>query len=111
MYIEGKSQYEKNPVITVSGFEREVFEGYDRIVEELKQRVTKRPFVMVVDCYPGVNDHEVLEALSRLGADRLILTAELFKKEATILEQLKYQLTDDRVFGKLYGGRNPGFYG
>ena len=59
---------------------------------------------MVVDCYPGVNDEEVLEALSQLGADRLVQTAEIFKEEKAIREQLKYQLTDDRVFGKMYAG-------
>ena len=34
----------------------------------------------------------------------MILTEELFKGEQTIRQQLKYQLTDDRVFGKLYAG-------
>ena len=60
--------------------------------------------MLTVDCYPGVDDGELLGALKALGADRVILTEELFKGEQTIRQQLKYQLTDDRVFGKLYAG-------
>lgn len=104
MYIDRKSQYEKYPEIKIRDFEGEVFAGYGEITEELKSRVKHTPFVMVVDCYPGVNDEEVLKALSQLGADRLVQTAEIFKEEKAIREQLKYQLTDDRVFGKMYAG-------
>lgn len=104
MHIDRKSQYEKYPQIKIRNFEHQVFAGYGEITEELKSRVKHTPFVMVVDCYPGVNDEEVLEALSRLGADRLVQTADIFKEEKAIREQLKYQLTDDRVFGKMYAG-------
>ena len=104
MHIDRKFQYEKHPEIKVQGFEREVFDGYGEIIEELKSKIKKTPFIMVVDCYPGVDDKEVLTALSRLGADRLVQTAEVFKEEKTIQEQLKYQLTDDRVFGRMYAG-------
>lgn len=104
MHINRKSQYEKYPQIKIQNFEHQVFAGYGEITEELKSRVKHTPFVMVVDCYPGVNDEEVLEALSRLGADLLVQTADIFKEEKAIREQLKYQLTDDRVFGKMYAG-------
>lgn len=104
MHIDRKFQYEKHPEIKVQGFEHEVFDGYGEIIEELKSKRKKTPFIMVVDCYPGVDDKEVLAALSRLGADHLVQTAEVFKEEKTIQEQLKYQLTDDRVFGRMYAG-------
>ncbi|WP_024345138.1 mannose-6-phosphate isomerase [Lacrimispora indolis] len=104
MQIDRKFQYEKYPEIKITGFEREVFDGYGEIIEELKSKIRKTPFVLVVDCYPGVDDEEVLEALSLLKPDRLVQTAEVFKEERTIREQLKYQLTDDRVFGKMYAG-------
>lgn len=104
MHIDRKSQYEKYPEIKVRGFDHEVFDGYGEIIEELKSKIKNKPFVMVVDCYPGVDDKEVLAALSRLDADCLVQTAEVFKEEKTILEQLKYQLTDDRVFGRMYSG-------
>ncbi len=104
MHIDRKFQYEKHPEIKVQGFEHEVFDGYGEIIEELKSKIKKTPFIMVVDCYPGVDDKEVLAALSRLGADHLVQTAEVFKEEKTIQEQLKYQLTDDRVFGRMYAG-------
>lgn len=104
MQIDRKFQYEKYPEIKITGFEREVFDGYGEIIEELKSKIRKTPFVLVVDCYPGVDDEEVLEALSLLKPDRLVQTAEIFKEERTIREQLKYQLTDDRVFGKMYAG-------
>ena len=104
MYLNRESNYEKHPRTRIHGFKEEVFSGYEDIIEELKKRCAKRPFVLTVDCYPGVDDGELLGALKALGADRVILTEELFKGEQTIRQQLKYQLTDDRVFGKLYAG-------
>ena len=104
MYLNRESNYEKHPRTRIHGFKEEVFSGYEDIIEELKKRCAKRPFVLTVDCYLGVDDGELLGALKALGADRVILTEELFKGEQTIRQQLKYQLTDDRVFGKLYAG-------
>lgn len=104
MHIDRKSQYDKYPEIRVQGFDHEIFDGYGEILEELKSRIKKTPYVMVVDCYPGVDDNEVLDMISRLGADCLVQTADVFKEEKTIREQLKYQLTGDRVFGKMYAG-------
>lgn len=104
MYLNRESNYEKQPRIRINGFEGETFAGYEDIVGELKAKCGRRPFVLTVDCYPGVDDGELLGALAALGADQVILTEELFKGQGTIREQLKYQLTDDRVFGKLYAG-------
>lgn len=104
MYLNRKSNYEKQPCIKVNGFKGEVFAGYEDIIAELKARCRKKSFVLTVDCYPGVDDRELLEALWALDADRVILMREIFKEKQTISEQLKYQLTNDRVFGKLYAG-------
>lgn len=68
MYLNRKSNYEKQPCIKVNGFKGEVFAGYEDIIAELKARCRKKSFVLTVDCYPGVDDRELLEALWALDA-------------------------------------------
>ena len=102
MYLNRESNYEKLPSIPVRG--ERVFTGYGDILEELAGRVLKKPCVLTVDCYPGTDEDEVMEGLKELKADEVISMAGIFKEEKKVREQLKYQLTDDRVFGKMYAG-------
>ena len=53
MYLNRESNYEKHPRTRIHGFKEEVFSGYEDIIEELKKRCAKRPFVLTVDCYRG----------------------------------------------------------
>ena len=59
--------------------------------------------------YPGVRDEEILTELKKLEPSVLINMIDVFKEEKTITEQLKYILTDDRVFGKMYYGEVSDF--
>ena len=59
--------------------------------------------------YPGVRDEEILTELKKLEPSELINMIDVFKEEKTITEQLKYILTDDRVFGKRYYGEVSDF--
>ena len=53
MYLNRESNYEKHPRTRIHGFKEEVFSGYEDIIEELKKRCAKRPFVLTVDSDGG----------------------------------------------------------
>lgn len=71
---------------------------------ELKKHCNTGRHVLVADVYPGVFDDEILPELMKLHPALVINMIDLFKEEKTISEQLKYHITDDRVFGKMYYG-------
>lgn len=106
-YLDFKSKYDKYPTTKVDSYG--AICGYEKIIEELKKTITKENFVMAVDTYPGVNDEEVLPQLEKLEPALVISMYDIFKDGATITEQLKYQLTDDRVFGNMYYGKITDF--
>lgn len=102
--MPGYGNYDKYPAIALPKLADQAWEGIEDIVAELKGRVDNEDYIMVFDCYPGVNDDEMLKLIERLKPDQLILSESVFKTTGQIEEQLKYQLTDDRVFGHMYSG-------
>lgn len=102
--MPGYGNYNQHPVIAMPGAAKQVFSGAEAIVRELSSRVNNEDFIMVFDCYPGVDDAEMLELISRLSPARLIHMDEIFKTTEELNAQLRYQLTNDRVFGRMYFG-------
>lgn len=96
-------QYNKYPKIKVKGYENVCILGYENIIKELTKYISSNS-VVIIDTYPGVNDEEVIPMIQTLKPDLFINMKNIFKKEQVITEQLKYHLTDDRVFGKMYYG-------
>lgn len=99
-----QSNYDKFPRTKIKGFENQGICGYTNIVDQIKKQIKPGRYVVVVDTYPGVDDEEVLPQLQALSPAALIEMRALFKEEKTLNEQLRYQLTEDRVFGKMYFG-------
>lgn len=99
-----KSNYNKYPSTTIKGYPGDIICGYEGIIEKLKAEIQKDNFVLTCDTYPGVYDDEITTELKKLNPALFIDMKDIFKEEKTITEQLKYQLTDDRVFGKMYFG-------
>ena len=99
-----KAQYDKSPAFQVSGHDAHAWRGYDAITAELKKSLgTGR--TMVVDCYPGVDDAELLSALrAAIPFDRVIESIDVFYDEDTLTEKMRPHLTDDRVRGVMYYG-------
>lgn len=60
--------------------------------------------ILVIETYPGVDDEEVIPQLETLNPSLFINMKDIFKSEEVLTEQLKYNLTDDRVFGRMYYG-------
>ena len=102
---EQKRNYEKNPVIEMKGMEKEAFQSYENILEELKSKkdsLNKKKTVMVLDYYHGVDEKEVYENLiSKAGAVKLINIADYKLSEEYLSDELKREITEDRVFGVL----------
>ena len=104
-----KSNYNKFPSTKIKGHEHAAVVGYNNILDTLKKEIPSGKYVITCDVYPGVRDEEILTELKKLEPSVLINMIDVFKEEKTITEQLKYILTDDRVFGKMYYGEVSDF--
>ena len=102
-YSKFEPNYVKFPTLKVDGAtEKDVWVGYEAIVEELKQYQGK---TIVVDTYPGVRDQEILRALQQGLQPTTILTSiDCFYEQDELTRRMQSHLTDDRVFGVMYYG-------
>ncbi len=100
-YLNFKSEYDRFPKTTIKN--HKAFRGYDDIYHELKSKMNNGS-VIVFDYYPGVDEEEVYELIKRFNFSLEINMHDIFKDGKTMTEQMKYNLTDDRVFGKMYYG-------
>ena len=100
-YLNFKSEYDRFPKTTIKN--HRAFRGYDAIYQELNKKINNRS-VVVFDYYPGVDENEVYELIKRFNFSLEINMHDIFKDGKTMTEQMKYNLTDDRVFGKMYYG-------
>lgn len=97
------SNYNKNPIIYIQNVNDSVIKGWKQIITYLKKEI-KNDHIVVFDMYPGVDDQKILPYIQELNPQVFINMKDLFKDEDTINEQIKYFLTDDRIFGKMYYG-------
>lgn len=96
--------YDKYPFTLVKGYENEGVTGYKDIIETIKSKLNDKK-VIVVDCYPGVDDDEVLPAfINGLNPSKIIESKDIFFDEDTLNTMMQPHLTDDRVRGVMYYG-------
>lgn len=100
------SLYDPYPKTKIEGHQGELIQGWESILSQLQEKMED---VLVVDTYPGVYDEEIKHELKKIPHDVWIDAIELFKDQETIYEQLKYHITDDRVFGRMYYGEIENF--
>ena len=100
-YLNFKSEYDRFPKTKIKN--HKAFCGYEEIYHELKSKMNNNS-VVVFDYYPGVDEKEVYELIKRFNFSLEINMHDIFKDGKTMTEQMKYNLTDDRVFGKMYYG-------
>jgi len=101
--------YDKYPEIKVNGFDDQVFDGQESIINELSRFQKKSSFCMTVECYPGVDD-EVLDLIQSLYDPEIIIRSEdIFYDKHTLNKMMKSHLTDDRVRGVMYYGQMEDF--
>ncbi|WP_201755412.1 class I mannose-6-phosphate isomerase [Paenibacillus glycinis] len=95
--------YDKSPETAIPGWENEAWSGYEAIGARLRGAVEGRgqdKTVVVVECYPGVRQDEIIAGLS--GALRpvaVIQAEEAALSAAEVDRKAERFLTEDRVFG------------
>ena len=99
------SPYDKTPFVNVRCPHTSAWSGWDRIFRRLRQEfrnAADAPIILVVDCYTGVLDEQLLPQL-QLGIkpDLIINTRDLMKAPAEITSMVAPYLGDDPVFGRM----------
>lgn len=97
------NNYCKNPIIKIKS-DNKAFGGYNSILSEIKSHIPSGKFVLNADTYPGVYDDEIVSELQKLKPALFISMRDCYKNNDELDIQLKYNITDDRVFGKMYFG-------
>jgi len=110
-----KSNYDKAPAIAVDGAEGACVQGWDAVAERLRRAIAERDrkkLTVVVECYPGVRESEVLGKLRARLAPELALDARQAMLSPEKIDALAAPFLggDDPVFGFLCGLRLPQFF-
>ena len=86
-YSKFEPNYVKFPTLKVEGAtEKDVWVGYEAIVEELKQYEGK---TIVVDTYPGVRDTEILHALQQgLKPNTIVTSIDCFYEKDELTRRM-----------------------
>ena len=102
-YFNDKSNYDKYPVVNVPGMEEECQVGWEAISDCLNKdlsQIDKKVKIVVLECYQGVLDDEVVTALQSFFPS----SHWFFSQDAMLLSErinalLKQDITDDEIFG------------
>ena len=102
----GFMNYCKNPVYHSKTETTQAWAGYPAILEALSRKVTvcleeKGSCLLAVDTYPGVDEAELLEALSTLQSALFLDMREALCPKEEFAKRIAPFLTDDRVFGRI----------
>lgn len=95
--------YDNNPYININGFDTDVWQGYNDIVEVIHNKINiVGKNVIIMDCYPGVRYDEIKSGIiNRLNVDMIICSDDLTLNSEVIDNMIDYNMTDDRVFGRI----------
>jgi hypothetical protein len=107
--------YDKTPAIAVDGAPGACVQGWDAVAERLRRAIAERDrkkITLVVECYPGVRESEVLGELRARLSPELALEAReaLLSPERIDALAGPFLGGDDPVFGFLCGLRLPQFF-
>jgi mannose-6-phosphate isomerase class I len=98
-----KSNYNKYPAVTITGFDKECWAGWDTIATAILDKITaigKQKTIVVVECYPGVDDAELIQAFNKsIRPDAFFSVKNAFLSETEIDRLTFPDVTDDRIFG------------
>ncbi len=93
------SNYDKSPVVPVSGSRDSCEVGWQEIGRRLKASVRPGRFVVCVECYPGCFENEIeRELVSALNPALVVRAGECYLPESTIRSLCARDLGDDPVF-------------
>ncbi len=97
------SNFNKYPEVKVKGKDTECFSGWNSIVRRLNHQlslVLKPKKILVVECYQGINNDEVLAGFKKgLVTDVVVDATKAMLPEDEIRRKTFADVTDDRIFG------------
>ena len=92
--------YRQFPTIAVTGHDGDADRGFGAIRDRIAGLCRGRDkTVLVVECYPGVDQRELLEGLAPLGLAAAVHSDDLALSPGQIDDAIDRELTDDPVFG------------
>lgn len=98
------SNYDNTPYIKIDGYKKDVYHGYENIIKKIKKSLNNKK-VIVVDCYLGIDDSELLSVLiNNLKPKHVFLSEEIFYDGDKLSEMMHSNLTEDSVRGVMYYG-------
>ncbi len=98
------SSYDKNPAIRVPVEGECAWQGWAPIIAQIRAQASQGARVIAVECYPGVSEDALLEALlAGLRPELTLLTRDCWKPSPEIDAMVARDLTDDPVFGRMSG--------
>lgn len=107
------NNYDKYPTNKIKGFHKEAWQGYDSIIEKLKNNINmlnKNNPILVIDCYIGVDLLEIEKAFSKLSPVKMIKSDDFALCDEEINEKIKDFMTEDRVFGVMNNKKLSEFF-
>ena len=100
--MQRETNYQKFPILKVSGCGSESWEGWPKILERLEAFAASEPCTICFEFYPGVFEKALIGTLANgLRPSRLIVTSDLLKSPSEIEPLVSSVLGDDPVFGRM----------
>ncbi len=97
--------FNQKPSVRIHGYDGHCWGGWQAITAQLRaacERIGRRRVVLAIECYPGVDEVRICEAIEKyLKPDALFRTAIALKSPEDIDRMLAPFLTDDPVFGRI----------
>lgn len=90
------ANYDKTPFITVKGQGDDCHEGWEAVGRVISAGAKK---VVAIECYPGVQDEEIVPQLKAALAGTFFFTTDAMLSEEKILQLVYPDVTDDEIFG------------
>lgn len=102
--------YRQFPTIRIQGMDGAAVCGDEAARQKIRQQIGDKKCVLVAECYPGVDQRELLKMLQPLGLKTAICSDDLALSPAEIDQLVARELTDDPVFGILSTRRLEDFF-
>ena len=100
--LRAGAAYDKTPSVNVSSDAGECSVGWEHILPRIRAAIAPGPYVLCVECYPGVFEREIAAAFAQaLRPQITVFAEECFYAPAAIEGMLAQWLTDDPVFGRM----------
>ena len=99
--MSGYGNYDRHPVVPISGAQADCLTGWAEIVACWKQLIpADRRFIIALECYPGVSLDALTATLKTAFAGACVLNVQTaFRSAAELQAEFATDLTDDPVFG------------